>query len=141
MDDWTEDECTEWVEKMYELLDARDVEGFVTHFTPGGTLRVANGEPVAGRVAIRDAVEEFLAAVGDVSHAFRSQVCADDWVFVEAEATYTRRDGASVVVPVAAAIELSEGLAERMQVYADLSPVFAGSTPPALLRGTSTTAV
>ena len=129
MEDWTEDECTEWVEKLYAALDAKDVEGFVGHLSPGGTLRVGNGEPLSGRVAIRDA--------GDVSHAFTSQACVGSRVYVEAEATYTRRDGATVVVPVAATVELTEGLAERMQVYADLSPVFAGGPVPALCRGTA----
>ena len=59
MEDWTEDDWMEWVEQTYEALDAKDVDAFVAQLTPGATVRFGNGEPVAGRVAIRDAFGEF----------------------------------------------------------------------------------
>ena len=77
MEDWTEDDWMEWVEQTYEALDAKDVDSFVAQLTPGATLRFGNGEPLAGRVAIRDAYQEFFDAIGMPLH---EATYLNDWV-------------------------------------------------------------
>ena len=134
MEDWTEDDWMEWVEQTYEALDAKDVDAFVAQLTPGAMVRFGNGEPVAGRVAIRDAFGEFFGAIDAVSHAFTSQLRVDDTLVVEELVTFTRRDGATVVLPAATVFELTEGKADRMQTYIDVSAVFAPGQAPALCR-------
>ena len=134
MEDWTEDDWMEWVEQTYEALDAKDVDAFVAQLTPGAMVRFGNGEPVAGRVAIRDAFGEFFDAIGTVSHAFTSQLRIDDTLVIEEIVTFTRRDGATVVLPAATICELTQGKADRMQTYIDLSPVFGQGQAPALCR-------
>lgn len=135
MEDWTEDDWMEWVEQTYEAFDAKDVDTFVAQLTPGAMVRFGNGEPLAGRVAIRGAVGEFFDAVGTVSHAFTAQLRVDDTLVVEEMVTVTRRDGsATVVLPAATVYELTEGKAERMQTYIDVSPLFAPGQAPSLCR-------
>lgn len=134
MEHWTEDDWMEWIERTYTALDAKDLETFVAQLTPGATVRFGNGEPVAGRVAIRDAFEELFASIESVSHAYTAQLRVDDTLVIEAIATYTRLDGMSVVIPSATVCELTEGQAERMQIYADVSPVFVGGEAPSLCR-------
>ena len=123
MDDWTEDDWMEWVEQTYEALDEKDVDAFVAQLTPGATVRFGNGEPVAGRVAIRDAFGEFINAIHTMSHAF-----------IEELVTFIRRDGTTVVLPAATVCELTEGKADRLQTYIDVSTVFAPGQAPALCR-------
>lgn len=134
VEDWTEDDWIEWVEQTYEALDAKDVDAFVAQLTPGATVRFGNGAPVAGRVAVRDAFGEFLDAIGAISHAFTSQLRVDDTLVLEMMVTLTRRDGTAVVLPAATVCELTEGKADRMQTYIDLSPVFGRDETPALCR-------
>lgn len=134
MEDWTEDDWMEWVEQTYEALDAKDVDAFVGQLTPGATLRFGNGEPLAGRVAIRDAFTEFFDAIGTVSHAFTAQLRVDDTLILEEMVALTRHDGTAVVVPAATVCELTQGKADRMQIYIDVSPVFARGEMPALCR-------
>ena len=134
MEDWTEDDWMQWLETTYEALDAKDVEAFVGQLTPGAELRFGNGTPVAGRVAIRDAFAEFFQSIDSVSHAFTSQLRVDDTLFIEQMVTFTRRDGVAVVLPAATVFELTEGKADRMQTYIDVTPVFAGGDVPALCR-------
>ena len=134
MEDWTEDDWMEWVEQTYEALDAKDVDAFVAQLTPGATLRFGNGEPVAGRVAIREALGEFCDAIGTMSHAFTSQLRVDDTLVIEEMVTFTRRDGTAVVLPAATVCELTQGKADRMQTYIDVSPLFAHGHLPALCR-------
>ena len=134
MEDWTEDDWMEWVEQTYEALDEKNVDAFVAQLTPGATVRFGNGEPLAGRVAIRDAFGEFLDAIGTMSHAFTSQLRVDDTLIIEEIVTFTRRDGTTVVVPAATVCELTDGLADRLQTYIDVSPLFPSSQAPALCR-------
>ncbi len=134
MEDWTEDDWMEWVESTYEALDGKDVDAFVGQLTPGATVRFGNGAPVAGRVAIRDAFGEFFDAIGMMSHAFTSQLRIDDTLVVEEMVTFTRRDGTTVVIPAATVCELTQGKADRMQTYIDVSSLFARGDTPALCR-------
>jgi hypothetical protein len=134
VEDWTEDDWMEWVEQTYEALDAKDVDAFVAQLTPGATVRFGNGDPVSGRVAIRDAYSEFLNAIGTVSHGFTSQLRVDDTLIIEEIVSFTRRDGTSVVVPAATVCELTEGKAERMQTYIDVSSLFPRGEVPSLCR-------
>lgn len=128
----------EWIENTFEALDSKNVDAFVANLTPGAEVRFGNGEPVVGRVAIRDAFREFLDAVGSISHAYRTQLRIDDTLFVETAVTVTRRDDSTVVLPSATVFELTEGKAERMQTYIDVSPVFAAGTMPSLCRAGET---
>ena len=134
MEDWTEDDWMEWVEATYEALDAKDVDAFVGHLTPGATVQFGNGAPVAGRVAIRDAFGAFFDAIGTMSHAFTAQLRVDDTLIIEEIVTFTRRDGTTVVIPAATVWELTQGKADRMQTYTDVSPVFARGEAPALCK-------
>jgi hypothetical protein len=134
VEDWTDDDWMEWVEQTYEALDAKDVDAFVAQLTPGATVRFGNGDPVAGRVAIRDAYREFLDAIDTISHAFTSQLRVDDTLVLEQIVTVARRDGTTAVLPAATVCELTEGKADRVQVYIDVSPVFSRDEAPALCR-------
>ena len=134
MEDWTEDDWMEWVEETYQAFDTKDVDALVGQLTPGATVRFGNGAPVAGRVAIRDAFSELFAAVDTVSHAFTSQLRIADTIIVEEMVGFTRRDGAAVVLPAATVYELTDGKADRMQTYIDVSPLFARGDTPALCR-------
>jgi len=134
VEDWTDDDWMEWVEQTYEALDAKDVDAFVAQLTPGATVRFGNGEPVAGRVAIRDAFGEFFSAIDTMSHAFTSQLRVDETLIIEELVTFTRRDGTTVVLPAATVCELTEGKADRLQTYIDVSSVFAPGHAPALCR-------
>jgi len=138
MDDWSDDDWMEWLESTFEALDTKDVDAFVAQLTPGAEVRFGNGEPVVGRVAIRDAFREFLDAVGSVSHAYSTQLSVDDTLIVETTVTATRHDGTTVVLPSATVFELTEGKADRMQTYIDVSPLFAAGEMPALCRAGET---
>ena len=134
MEDWIEDDWMQWVETTYEALDAKDVDAFVSQLTPGAEVRFGNGTPVEGRVAVRDAFREFFEKIDSVSHAFTAQLRVDDTLIIEQMVTFTRRGGVTVVLPAATVFELTEGKADRMQTYIDVTPVFAGGYVPSLCR-------
>jgi hypothetical protein len=85
-------------------------------------------------VAIREAFGEFFDAIGTLGHAFTSQLRVDDTLVIEEFVTFTRRDGSTVVLPAATVCELTQGKADRLQTYIDVSTVFAPGQAPALCR-------
>ena len=127
-------DITDWVTSLFEAMDSREVERFVAQLAPGAELRVGNAEPLMGRVAIRDALAEFFEHVTDQSHGITNTWRDGDVIVVEAEATYTRADAATVSLPSCTVLEMSEGLVHRMQVYADLSPLFPDGDAPRMVR-------
>ena len=134
VEDWTDDDWMEWVEATYDALDAKDVDAFVGRLTPGAEVRFGNGEPVEGRVAVRDAFGQFFDAIDSVSHAFTAQLRVDDTLIIEQMVTFGRRDGSAVMLPAVTIFELTDGKADRMQTYIDVSPVFPTGNAPALCR-------
>lgn len=133
VDQWS-DSVSDWVTSTFEALDARDVDRFVTHFTPGATIRVGNGEPIAGRIAIREAIAEFLGRVAALSHGVVNEWRDGDTLIVETEMTLTRDDGIVVVIPSVTVFRTNGELAEQAQMYVDLGPAFVGREMPALCR-------
>jgi len=134
VEDWTEDDWMEWVEGIYDALDAKDVDAFVSKLTPGAEVRFGNGATVEGRVAVRDAFSEFFRAIESASTAFTSQLRVDDTLIIEQMVTFGRRDGTAVVLPAVTIFELTDGKADRMQTYMDTSPLFPAAEAPALCR-------
>jgi hypothetical protein len=133
VDVWS-DSVSEWVTATYGALDGRDVDGFVTRLTPGATIRVGNGAPVAGRIAIREALLEFLDAVAGVSHGVVNEWRDGETLIIESEMTVTRADETTIVLPSATVFRMSGELAEQVQIYVDLTPAFTGREMPSLCR-------
>ena len=134
MEDWTEDDWMEWVENIFEALDAKDADGFVAMLTQGAEVRFGNGALREGRAAVRDAFNDFFSAVDMISHAFTSQLRVDDTLIIEQMVTLSRPQGNAVVLPAVTVFELAEGKADRMQTYIDVSPLFPSGAAPALCR-------
>src|SRR2546423_4289311 len=83
--------------RLFETIDAMDAAALAARFAPDGSFRFGNTEPAVGREAIEAAVTGFFAAIGSLSHRVVG-VWAGSWEHgavksVEAEVTYTRRDG------------------------------------------------
>ena len=85
-------------------------------------------------VVVIAAILEFFETIGTMSHAFTAQLRIDDTLVIEEMVTFTRHDGATVMIPAATVCELTEGKADRMQTYVDISPLFARGETPALCR-------
>ena len=88
-------------------------------------MRFGNAEPVRGRGAVRDVWAQFCESVDGVSHALVERWEADPATVVEADVTYTRKDGGTVTVPVVTIYREHDGLIDDYRVFIDLAPLFA----------------
>jgi hypothetical protein len=54
----------DWLQPLFAAVDRRDAEAFVTFLTDDAVFRFGNAEGVAGRTAIREAVDGFFQSIG-----------------------------------------------------------------------------
>ena len=133
---WTPTEAARWAHELYGgAVDQKDAAGFAAALTDDAWLRFGNAEPIVGRAAIEAAIAQFFTAFVALRHEFTAITPCGDTLFLEATVTYTRHDGGVVTVPAMTVLHMTETsgrrLAERCQMYVDLSPLFAPAVPAA----------
>jgi len=106
-------------------IDSLDPDRFVAHLTEAVVFRFGNGEPLLGRAAVRDAVAQFFTSITGMRHNLLALHEVGDIVVVRADVSYTRHDGAVVVVPNADILTYQGDLVRDWQIYIDLTPVYA----------------
>jgi ketosteroid isomerase-like protein len=121
---------TEWVVDLFRAIDSMDAGTLAGAFTEDGTFRFGNSEPVAGRQQVQRSVAEFFSMIGGLSHNITG-VWSGTWAegevkSVEAEVTYTRRDGTRTQpLPVTSTLRMEGDWIKDYMVFMDVSPLFA----------------
>src|SRR3954453_17245998 len=114
---------------MYPLLDRTDRDEFASRFTEDGSFRFGNAEPVVGRSAIREAVAAFFSTIDgmrhDITGIWRGKWEQGEVYSVEAEVSYTRKDGSEVKLPVTSTLRMKGALVQDWRVFMDVSPLYA----------------
>lgn len=118
------DETTGWVLDFYRDVDAMDRGRIGPWLSAAYEARYGNSPPIRGREEALDGSERFWATIRSMRHDIREVVAGGDRAVILADVTYTRLDGSEVCVPVASFVRRSgEREVDRLQVYADLSPL------------------
>ena len=112
-------------ETLFEDIDSMDPDRYARHLREDVVMRFGNGEPVVGRVAVRDAWAAFCADLHGVSHDLVERWEAGAATIVEARVTYTRADDSTVTVPVVTIYRASGDLIDDYRIFIDLAPLFA----------------
>jgi ketosteroid isomerase-like protein len=113
-----------WYEEFYAAMDAKDIEAVGRMCTADTRVQFANHEPVAGREAVRDVMLQFWGTIERMQHRFTNVFEAGDQALLEADVTYTRLDGSSVVIKAGTVIRRRDGLVADQHIYVDLTPLF-----------------
>jgi hypothetical protein len=112
-------------ETLFADIDSMDPDRYARHLSDGVVMRFGNGEPVVGRVAVRDAWAGFCAGLHGVRHDLVERWEAGAATIVEALVTYTRADDSTVTVPVVTIYRASGDLIDDYRIFIDLAPLFA----------------
>ncbi len=116
-----------WVARLFESIDTRDLEGFLSFLDPEVVFRFGNSDPTRGREATRKVIEVFFSSVAGLRHRL------DDIWHVEQKSTcicrgevlYTRLDGTELRVPFANVFRLRDGGIREYSIYVDASQLYA----------------
>jgi ketosteroid isomerase-like protein len=113
------------VAAIFADIDAFDPDKFVAHLTPDATFRFANGDPVTGRAAVKEAVAGFFSSIAGLTHHILNVYEVGDIVIAQIDVEYRRQDGKSVTVPNADILVFDGDLVREWQIYIDVTPVYA----------------
>jgi ethanolamine ammonia-lyase large subunit len=109
---------------LFEDIDSMEPDRFADHLAANVRFRFGNADPVIGRDAVRDAWAAFCETIDGLRHDLVHQWDTDAATIVEAEVTYTRKDGSAVTVPVATIYRGGEEI-DDYRIFIDVAPLFA----------------
>lgn len=120
----------QWVVDLFRAIDSMDAPRFANAFAEDGSFRFGNAERAVGREQVEQSVSAFFSTIGGLSHQIIG-VWSGRWdggevKSVEAEVTYTRKDGTRTpVLPVTSTIRMEVDRIKDYRVFMDASPLFA----------------
>lgn len=109
--------------KVFEAIDRKDADGFVSFLTEDATFRFGSQEAVNGREAVRAAVAAFFESIEGLSHRVMDTWQGDGSLVMEGEVTYRTLDQREVTVPFVDVFRLQDGRIKDYLVYIDPSPL------------------
>ncbi len=121
------DSLPAWCAPLFAAIDARDADAFASFLTADAQFRFGNAPVVAGQAAIRDVVAGFFGAIRACSHRLLASWQGPAGFVCEGEVTYTRLDGAQVVLPFVNVLALRGAKIVGYRIYIDNGPLFAPS--------------
>jgi ketosteroid isomerase-like protein len=118
------------VTDLFRAIDNMDAGTFANAFTEDGSFRFGNSEPVVGRLQVQQGVSEFFSILGGLSHHVTG-VWSGSWeggdvISVEADVTYTRKDGTlTQAIPATSTLRMEGDRIKDYRAFVDISPLFA----------------
>lgn len=117
------DITADWVWDYFRDVDTLDAQAVTQHYTDDGQFRFANQEPARGKAAIEDMLQQFYGNVRDMKHRNTGLWLGDNTAVFEADVTFTRPDGSTVVIPASSIIRRRGDLVEDFRIIMDASPI------------------
>jgi ketosteroid isomerase-like protein len=111
--------------QLFDDIDSMEPERFTAHLADDVVMRFGNAEPIHGRDAAHEAWAGFCDGIDGVSHSLVEQWQSEAGTVVEADVTYTRKDGGTVTVPVVTIYRERDGDIADYRIFVDLAPLFA----------------
>lgn len=118
-------ERKQWLEKIGQIIDAKDAKGFSELITEDGIFRFGNAPEVRGRKAIEDYVAAFFGMIKSSSHKVLNHWESGAGVVWEGQVEYTRLDGKKVTVNFCNVFYMKDDLIEKYLIFIDNAPLFA----------------
>lgn len=109
------------VQKLYEAIDACDVEAFSRFLTDDVIFRYANAPPVHGAKAAKETLAAFFTNIKGIAHDVEQVWNVDNDTFLICTVEYVRLDGSSLTVPASVLLRHKNGLIAEYLIFVDVS--------------------
>jgi ketosteroid isomerase-like protein len=112
-----------WLKNLFEAIDRKDTDGFVSFLTEDACFRFANAPVIRGRKDIANAVGLFFSGIKSIRHRVVNVWKHDYTIICEGEVTYVRQNGSVLTLPFADVFRMQAGLISDYRIYMDISPL------------------
>ncbi len=113
----------ERVKQLFQAIDRKDADSFVSFLTPDASFRFANAPVVRNKEDILHAVGSFLASIKSLRHLIKDIWEQGDVIICEGEVRYTRLNGSELTLPFVDILRIKGDLVDDYRVYIDISPL------------------
>ncbi len=116
---------TDWVKDYYNAVDSMDMERYLAFHTDDIRFRFGSTPTTTGKEPVREGLNQLWSALESLHHEMSGVWQIDDVTIVEADVTYTRKDGKVVVLPAATILRREGDLVKDIRINMDINPLFA----------------
>ena len=109
------------IKELFEAIDARDADGFVSFLAPDCLFRFGNAPEVRGAGEIRLHVEAFFNSIAGLAHRIEDVWDVPGGLVCHGWVSYARRDGTGLTVPFANVFRLGPAGITEYRIFADTS--------------------
>ena len=114
----------DWIAQLFQSIDDRDSDAFMTFLSDDVLFRFGNAEPVNGKVAAAHAVRGFFESINAIQHHLLETWAQQDAVICHGIVTYTRKDSSTLNVPFANIFKLEGNLIREYLIFVDISGLY-----------------
>jgi ketosteroid isomerase-like protein len=116
---------TDWVKVYYASIDAMNMQETLAGLTEDVKFRFGSNPTTRGKEAVEQGLSQLWGALESMSHSMTGVWESGNVTIIEADVTYTRKDGKVVVLPVATILRREGNLINDFRVNMDINPLFA----------------
>jgi ketosteroid isomerase-like protein len=115
---------TEWIKELFQSIDNRDTDAFLSFLSDDVMFRFGNAEPVKGKKDVGKAVQGFFESIKALSHDLHEVWEHPNAVVCHGMATYTRHDSTTLTVPFADIFGIDGDLVRDYLIFIDISQLY-----------------
>ena len=105
-----------------------DVGAFLVFFEDDASFRFGSEQAVAGKAAVREAIEGFFATIKRLRHEILDTWFHTETVICQGQVTYTRTDDSSVTIPFVNVLRMGGDRISEYLIYIDINPLYSTSS-------------
>ena len=117
-----------WVKKLFNSIDAMDVGAFLDFLEDDARFRFGSEQAVAGKRAVREAIEGFFASIKGLRHEILETWFHTETVICQGRVTYTRIDDSSVTIPFVNVLRMRGDRIREYLIYIDINPLYSATS-------------
>ncbi len=114
-----------WVKDYYAAVDSMNMEEYLAYHTDDIKFRFGSTPTTTGKEAIRQGLTQLWGSLESLKHRMSGVWQIGNVTIVEADITYTRKDGKVVVLPAATVLRRDGNLVSDIRINMDINPLFA----------------
>jgi hypothetical protein len=114
----------DWIAKLFEAIDARQIDGFLSFLDADCSFRFGNLPAVTGVENIRVFLGGFFDSIAALKHEMSAYWIVPDGAICHGMVSYTRLDQSVLTVPFAIILLTSDGKIHEYLIFADTSELY-----------------
>ncbi|BAZ32408.1 hypothetical protein NIES4074_49130 [Cylindrospermum sp. NIES-4074] len=114
----------ELVQRLFARGEAFDSEGFISFFTDAPVYQFANFDVCLDKTSIKKSADEFFSKISAVYHEIKMIWEVNNFVFVEMDVLYWRKDNSMVTLPCTDVFRIEGEKISELRIFMDVNPVF-----------------